>query len=609
MRALAVLLGFVTALFVVSPATAQLTHPDAPTTVESERLVPTPTVTVGTRSFYAYGADVLEWNDVKKAVVSRVRTPARIAALAPSGEGLKVTVMVPGLSRERVDLEWKLGAPKPGRGYWGWVDSLRTRREARVIALGFDPDRGDLDVAHRDEAIAALAARELVDLTNPFLSAVRGQLLLRAGRKDEAKRAFTAAAELRGAVFDDLLRLSTLLEDEGESELAQRAFDRGFAGMKDAGMRPELVEAVIAMQVLVGVPRRALAVALAAGDTARVDRIESRYFMAFPRVEGAPVAYRDLAAWMRAHGRDDLGAVWSVRATAADDAAANRIGGDIRTIDRLNILALGAAVITPLVAFVVGLRRGRSAASKENDRRSVILDVLTALAPIVLLIVAATVATARIDAVSRAAVMPSALLADASASPDVQRFFDRLNPSPERDALVAWARAESDATKAGGKSDVAPPSDTTIVAALQKPDWGASLLGAMRPTREQGPLSTSLVALLAGAAAIFGFFVGRRAPRAAIAASRVIPGGPQSLGIVGPVLGAIFVAALFAFAGADRALSSIAVTPAARWFGLETIASAPTMPSRGWAWVFGVGYLVVHLVGVVIDSARERRKT
>jgi hypothetical protein len=205
--------------------------------------------------------------------------------------------------------------------------------------------------------------------------------------------------------------------------------------------------------------------------------------------------------------------------------------------------------------------------------------------------------------------MPSGLLADASASPDVQRFFDRLNPSPERDALIAWARAESDATKAGGRSDVAPPTDATIVAALQKPAWKESLIGAMKPGRDQGLLSVSLVALLAGAAALFGFFIGRRAPRAAIAASRVIPGGPQSLGIVGPVLGGIFVAALFAFAGADRALSSIAVTPASRWFGLETIASAPVMPSRGWAWVFGVGYVVVHLVGVVIDSARERRKT
>jgi hypothetical protein len=609
MRALAVLLVFAAALLSPALATAQLAHPELPTAVETDRVSPSPLVAIGARSFYAYGADVLEWSEAKKAVSSRVRMPARVAAIAPgpnAGE-LKVTLMVPGLSRERVDVLWKLDAPKPGRGYWGWVDTFRTRREARVIALGFDPERGDLDAPHREEAIAALAAREVVDLTNPFLAAVRGQLLARAGKAEDARKAFTTAAELRGAVFDDLLRLSVLLEDERQSDLAQRAYDRGLEGMKQAGLRPELVEAVIAMQVLVGVPRRALSEALAAGDTARVDRIEARYFSAFPRVEGAPQAYRDLAAWMRAHGREDLAAVWTVRARAAEDSASNRAAGDIGAIDRLNLLALGAAVIAPLVAFVVGLRRGSD--RSRSTRRSMVVDVLTALAPIVLLIVAATVSTARVDAVGRAAVMPTGLLADASASPDVLRFLERLEPSREREALVGWARAESDATRAGGRSDLAPPSDATIVAAVQKPAWPDAFARAMRPSRDHGPLTPAVVAVLSGITALFGFFVGGRAPRAAVAASRVIPGGPASLGIVGPVLGAIFIAALFAFAGADRVLSSIAAAPSSRWFGLETIASPAAMPSRGWAWVFGVGYVIVHLVGITLDTARARRMT
>ncbi|MGZ3477821.1 MAG: hypothetical protein ACXWUG_31760, partial [Polyangiales bacterium] len=565
MRALAVLLGFVAALLSSNIATAQLTHPELLSrdgVPESDRVAPLSPITIGTRSFYAYGADVLEWSEAKRAVISRVRMPARIAAIAPSDSAMKVTLMVPGLSRERVDVIWKLDGPKPGRGYWGFIDTFRTRREARAIAFGFDPERGDIDVAKRDEAIAALAAREQVDLGNPFLAAVRGQLLVRAGRAEEAKQAFTAAADLRGAVFDDLLRLSVLLEDENQSELAQRAFDRGFEGMKQAGLRPEVVEAVVAMQVFMGVPRRALAAALAAGDTARVDRIESRYFSAFPRVEGAHVAYRDLALWMESRGRADLAAVWSARASAAEGSAANRAAGDVRAIDRLNILALGAAVIAPLVAFVVGLRRGA------GRGRNVVVDVLTALAPIVLLLVAATISTARVDALGRAAVMPTALLSDASASPDVLRFFDRLNPSAERDALIAWSKAEADATKAGGRSESALPAgdfDATIVAAVQKPAWGAAFAGAVRPSRDHAPLTPSLVVLMCGAAALFGFFVGGRAPRAAVAASRVIPGGPASLGIVGPVLGAIFVAALFAFAGADRALASLVGTHPTKW--------------------------------------------
>jgi hypothetical protein len=352
-----------------------------------------------------------------------------------------------------------------------------------------------------------------------------------------------------------------------------------------------------------GVPRRAISAALAAGDTARVDRIESRYFTAFPRVEGAHVAYRDLASWMQSRGRADLAAAWNERAAASEGSAANRAAGDLRAIDRLNILSLGAAVIAPLVAFVVGLRRGA------GRGKNVLTDVFTALAPIVLLLDAATISTARVDALGRAAVMPTALLSDASASPDVLRFFDRLNPSSERDALVAWSKAEADATKAGGRSDVSPPTDATLIAAVQKPAWGAAFAGAVRPSRDRAPLTPSLVVLMCGGAALFGFFVGGRAPRAATAASRVIPGGPASLGIVGPVLGAIFIAALFAFAGADRALASLgaAATHPTKWFGLETIASQIAMPSRGWAWVFGIGYVIVHLVGVTLDTARDRR--
>jgi hypothetical protein len=214
---------------------------------------------------------------------------------------------------------------------------------------------------------------------------------------------------------------------------------------------------------------------------------------------------------------------------------------------------------------------------------------------------------ARVAAIGRVAAMPLAVLSDAAASPEVLRFASsKLSAGPERDAVVAWAQGESEAAKRGGRSDATPPSDATLVGALRRTSLGDAFAQHVTPSRDASPMNPLFVVVLALATAVFGWLVGARAPAAAKAAARVIPGGPRSLGAVGPVLGAIFVAALFAFSGADRVLSSIAAPPDAKWFGLELIAQPTPLPSRGWAWVFGVGYVAVHAVGVLLDRARDR---
>lgn len=584
-----------------------LEHPEPPNAFDPAQ--PLAPVKLGTRTFYAIGADLVEWSDAEHALVARVRMPARIVALTPSSDALILTLAVRDPSRDRATLVYRPDAPKPGRGYWtgGYGEALRTMREARTIASGFDPDRGDLDVAHRDAAIAALAARERVDRTNPFLAAVRGQLLLRGGKREEAQAAFVAAVELRAAVFDDVLRLSSLLEDEGFPELAQRAFDRGFAGLVAAGLRPEQLRTQLSVLILLGVPRRALAAAIAAGNVERVDLMMERVARVAPHVEGGPAAFGDLATWMHTKGREDLAAKWRARADAAAASPPNAVRALVRRIDRMVPQIAGAAVVAPLVAFVIGARR---AARRHDPRRRVVTDLLSAFAVIVALMVYATVSAAWTDALARHAAAPTALMDDGVASPDVARYLEHQLPaSDERNALLAYVRSESSATASGGRAQIPPPGDATLVAAIQRSSWGAAFASAMRGSKDRpGLFQPHLIVLAAAAAFLFGWTVGTRAPRAGMAASRVIPGAPESLGIVGPVLGAAFVASLFAFAGADRVLESLSSPAGARTFGLEALATAQPAASRAWAWVMAIGYVFVHLVGVSLDRARAARE-
>lgn len=622
MRPLLALLAalLLAAFVVVSPSAARadepprLEHPELPA-AKGEVLRPTPALRVGARIVWAYGADLLVWDDAAKAVVQRIRLPARIAAVAPKDDRSVVATLTPrseiGFVRDAIDVVVALDGSRPGRGFWtgGYGEAMLAMREARLVARGFDAELGrTLDAQTRTAAIAALEAREALDRTNPFLSAIRGQLLVREGRADDARRAFEAAADTRGAAFNDLLRVSTILEDEGASDLAQRAFDRGLAAMRAAGVRPDRVQSQVGVQVLQSVPRRALAAAIAAGDVARVDRILERLATAFPSAEGADLVFTGLADWFSSRGRVELASKWRSHAARASTSVTN--ARTAASIDRFVPLVGGMTIVAPLVAFVVGLRRG---ARRSDPTRRIVVDLAAAVAPLLVALGLLIVTAARIEALGRQAAAPVALLDDAAASPDVERWVEaRLAPSAEREALLAYARAELAATKAGGRNEGPAPSDATTRAALVRPDWRAAAAIALRSgglRGEDGILGYRHTVLAAGLLFLLGFWIGGRTPRAAVAAGRVVPGGPASLGVLGPVLGGLFVGALLALAGLDRALSSIALPNVERYYGVESIVRvAPPPHDRAWAYTTLVAYALVHVAGVLIDRSRARRE-
>lgn len=592
-------------LFAVDAGAAPAAHPQLLPS-SGEVVQPLPPIELSGRTLYAHGADLLEWDESQQAIVARTRLPARIAALVPRDGALAVTLAPKsefGFARDRIEILMPLGA-RPGRGFWsgGIADAYLTLREARVVASGFDVEAANLDAARREAILAALLAREKVDRTNAFLPFFRGQLLARAGRRPDALRAFDDAASLAAAPFNDLLRLSPMLEDEDAIDAAGKAFDRGFAALRAAGLRPERLQSQVSYQVLMGVPRHALSAALARGDVDRVDRIEDRVAAAFPRLEGADRAWADLALYMRAHGREDLAVKWSGRAEAASSSASNLTIPPV--LARLLPTIVGMSVIAPLIALCIGLRRG---ARRADSTRRIVLDLLTALAPLLATIALIVWANARIETIARRSTVPMALLDDGAASPDVGRFVrQRLVDSPERATLLTYIDNEANATRAGGRFEGAPPDDTVVRAALDHADVRGALRDAIaRPIAGSRTLGFQHSVLAAGLMFLAGYFLGGRTPRAADAASRVVPGAPESLGIVGALLGGVLLGALFAFAGVDRLLWSIGGPNVARYFGLESIATPPPMPSRAWAWAALLAVSVVHLFGVHLDNRRR----
>jgi hypothetical protein len=583
-------------------------HPDLPQT-GTEPARPSPLVTVatatGARHFYGYGADLLEWDG--KAIVARTRLPARIVALAPR-DGKTITVTLApksefGFAREKVEVPVSLDGARPGRGFWsgGPFDAYLSFREARAVASGLDLEK-PLDEHRRPVVLAALSAREAVDRVNPFLPLFRGQILARVGLREDAQKAFDAAADLPGAAFNDLLRVATLLEEEGAKAAADRAFDRGLSALRAAGMRPERLQSQLAHQVLLGVPRKALFEGLQTGDVERVDRIEERVFRLCPRVEGAPTAFRHVAAWMRARGRGDLAGKWELRARDASTSVTN--AEPPRGFERVLPTIAGMLVVSPLVALVVGLRRG----ARPNDRPArAALDALAVLLPLIASLALLAWSSARFEALARRSAAPIAMLDDAAASPDVATFVERrLVASPERDALAAWAARESAAIRAGGRDEAPPPDDALILRAFDRTDVAGALRDALGNDAPSGQVFGFRHSLIASAIAlVLGWGIGRRTPRAARAASRVVPGGAASLAPVGPLLGGMFLGALFALAGLHRA--ALGATDHARFFGLEAIATYGVVASElSWAWAIVGAYALVHLLGLRLDVAFDK---
>ena len=581
--------------------------------------------TLGRRAFYAIGSDLLEVDAARGRVVRRTRFPASIVALAARAEGhepaLLVTVAtLAGMEpRDRMTMSFRPDGPRPGRGFWSYLGGAAAR-DARTLVAGYGGGNAQaLAPTARDAAIAAFERAEAADPTNPFYPTYRGRLLAAAGRRDQAGRAFAAAADLPAASWSDLLSVSSALEVDDAREPARRAFARGFAGMKEAGIRPERVHTLLTPLVLLTPPRDKIGQLAAAGDVERYDEVVARLATVSPRAEWLDRAWETVAAWMRARGRDDLARKWDERAVIARTTLFANLRGLVDRLDPAIPFLLGAWFGVLGLALVSGFRGGialgrrRAAGAVAGWRawlpRPRAADLISLLAVLCAALVVSTLVAGWLTLLGTYAGTPIALLGDAAAAPAVERWLLARPASPARDRWLEYARQEARATRAGGKYVVAPPDDAVFkemaetillrerlrLGVTTAPDEVFIAAGA-------GP-RTGILRILAVAVLLFGLgaLAGAWLPRVARFAAWAVPGGPAPFSVLGGLVCGLTVAAALTLLGLDRLLRTIA-GPSHSWIGLPMAPEPLSTPV--WAWVVLALCLALHVAAAWQDARR-----
>jgi hypothetical protein len=583
--------------------------------------------TLGTRSFYAVGADLLELDSVVGQIVRRTRFPAQIVSLAgrtTAEPALLVTISAVGLKEpaEHMVIAFRPDGPPPGRGPWGGNLLSLTLRDARGVASGYrGANAADLTPAARDEAISAFERAEAKDRTNPFLPAFRGELLVAARRLADAARAFDAAADLPAASWVDLLSVSSTLEISDAREPARRAFTRGLAGMKDAGLRPERINALITVVLMLMPPRHKMKELADAGQVERYDEVAARLLIAFPRAQGLDRASEAIALWMRAKGRSDLAKQWDEREAVARTSLFRLGDRIIAKLDPALPFLWGAWLASLAVALAAGLRAGaalrrrRIAGAVQGLRRWLprprIADVISfGLVLLTTLVLLALVGVWEAQ-LGGPVEVPQALMDDGAAAPAVERWLAGRSPSAARDRWLEYARQEARATREGGKYAGTPPDTASFQEMMETVSFGQRLTPSLTGTLVFGVDRSGQPGLIWVGLAIvvillylLGALVGAWLPRASAVVACLVPGGPASLAVTGGLVGALMFASGLSLAGFDRVLRDITFTEHATLVGLRF----PRLqtPAPLWPYITLALCAVIHMGAAWWDRRASR---
>jgi len=509
------------------------------------------------RFVYAMGSDLLEVDVGEGRIVRRDRLPGRIYRIEVQEDPpdapavLRVELDGAGLLWDEgalpTAIRYRLGDVPPGRS--GWFMLASSYAAGRATALLPNKRFDDMTPTELGAALTRLDEAQRRDATNPYFRFRRGQVLARLGRGAEAAAAYHEAAELPAAVWSDLIRLSWLLEAIDCWGDADLAFDRGYERMLETRVRPERMQSLVAHNVLFGLaPRDSVAAAIEAEDVDRVHELETRRWRVFPKLELGPEAWRALAEWMAAQGRDDLADVWRERASVAEDGWLNRLEHrGVWIVNTIYPMVFGLVLAVPLIAFVLGVRIRSQAVTRWTPVRA----LATLALPLLLAFPLAAVA------VGWSNMFDLGVADDTYAAPSVAAAFEARPPSDARDEVLAFARAESAAFAEGGWYDGPMPDEATIAEAFtpmprwrERFEWADQWIGADALWTRISPTgridSSTEYALLLLLPFGFGLLLFRFAPRAARAAAAVIPGAAEPFSVAGGLLLGAFIAGLLA---------------------------------------------------------------
>ena len=258
-----------------------------------------------------------------------------------------------------VELPWNLS----GSATSAFMAHTDAKRELRAVLfrLGRQTERPEEEAWLKSEEARPLVERaaELLsqaaahDRTNPWFEFEAGRLLADAGDKTGAMTHFALALTVEPSGRREFVALSTELEPYAP-DLAQRAFEVGFADFTTHGYRPEQMAGVIGVIAYFG----KLGVLADRGDMTLESwtRIGERVWAFSPHAEGAALFFEGLAVRHREAGAETESNKWHDRAVdalpyaglggASGDAA---ISGHSLTVYLAGLIALGLLIVARLL--------------------------------------------------------------------------------------------------------------------------------------------------------------------------------------------------------------------------------------------------------------------
>ncbi len=588
---------------------------------QTEEPRPVGPVVIDEHAYYAVGRDLMEVAIAQGLVSSRTRFPAPIAELQLVDDTMldvvvEVEVDEPFKMQEgpkSVHLPHTPGGAAPPQMAWSiaeMAEQFLTSKDAEWLVAS---------AQNNEEAMQLLDEARQMDATNPFFSKMLGNLLQDSGEAQEAMKAFSESANSQGAVWQDLLQLSTLLDASKAPEDAERAFQLGMQQLEQFGIAPERVASMIPVVTTFLASSdefSPLLKAFEAGDVEEVSRLAMRMAEGFPNVEGAHWNWGALARWMEAEGADGLAREWQRIADENKEAAFGIVEDSAVALDRAVLIFGSLALALVLLSLLIGMRGGlarRRIYDADPDGgyslwipRLRFRDVIVAFVFYFGLIGITYYVNMHVHVVDEFATMPVSNLQDGLASPNTQAWLMEMAESPAVHELINTVLAEREALQEGREIPQRKPVVHLLVDAAyedaKKAQWDLLSSGQMpdlvtavqmldaQPAEMQAPGGMSLAMALVPLPVLMfllflGSVLGARAPGVVRPVLIVIPGGSWHLAPLGAFLLAACIAAVAALGGYDNIIQQLVSAEAHRQLGLEGLQEFGAVPKRNWAWL------------------------
>ena len=557
-----------------------------------EGAVPVGPIHLDDAAFYGVNRDLIQIDAATGVVEDRLRLTGTIRQLDVVDDALEV---VTGRAAS-APMTITPGEPPPPQRALSMGDLTRTPSTARdaqwLAAQADDPDQAMrlLEQAHR------------ADPTNPFFQQVMGMVLLEEGDDQGASQAFAAAADTPNALWRDLMRLSSNLDELGVHDQAENALQQGIRQMEAFGIGEE--------DLLTFLPMAAMAL----GSRDEIDQIISAvedgdFAEAYRRALGFADTLPELA---------DVSAEWQQLIDDNKRAAYEIVEEAAVDLDGLMLPFAAALFALLLLVLLAGLRIGATRRLRVGDALVPLLLFIGLLAIPYLAMPHAHVAQSFVD-------LPISEIQQHPDSPEArQKLFDMADDPAVRQFLTAFM-AERQAAAAGEPL----PERIAVVRLLadaayleaEEQKWDLLHQGRMpdlvamaamikeEPQTWELPRTISLAYALIPAAALLilmllAAMVGRMAPGVIRPVLLIFPGGALRLTTLSALMLVALIAALCALAGLDSLFQQRGLPEVAQLLELDDV-DPRQLPSRTWAFMTLAAATIVHVALVGLQWVRR----